>query len=283
MTTIALGRFTFSVQALLLAIRAVLPKHCPKVADHTAVAHNSLVLEAFLATTGKAIASIAVHTGLGGRVDESFWPFIGLLDMPVAKRQFKIVGAFKMPIKFVLMVNKGASISGIKHIVGHNQALIACRRSIGGLKGVTADEVMSSEDAALSIRGRMDFAALGSAQCAAQSGYAVLDEDFGGEGAVTTFYVLAKGLNKIQTPQSDTHRVLVAASLSYEVGSLLKLLEPLRHYNLTHLTSTQLRSGVGFGLELDVPKGEVDNVVAVLSKLVPPEDLIVHSFPIVSL
>ena len=142
------------------------------------------------------------------------------------RHNFSIVRTFRLKVDHNLLANKGASLSGIKTIYSHEQAINQCSDFLHQLEGV---EVIAMENTAVAAEmvsksGRTDVAALSSRACAELYGLenlapSVQDKD----NNRTRFICISKNLEIY--PGSDKTSIMMV--LPHRPGSLYRVLARL--------------------------------------------------------
>lgn len=132
---------------------------------------------------------------------------------------FSIVRSARMKIDHNLLANTGVTISDIKEIVSHEQALTQCE---GFIKSLGNIKITSCENTAIAARlvfesGRNDIAALSSRSCAELYSLNILKPSVQDSGAnFTRFICISKNLEIY--PGADRSSIMMA--LPHKPGSL---------------------------------------------------------------
>lgn len=154
------------------------------------------------------------------------------------RHSFSIVRSVRLKIDHNLLVNPSTSLSDVKEIVSHEQAISQCHGFLRSLPNVKITPVANTAVAAETVHtsGRTDIAALSSRDCAALYGLTVLKsavQDTGNN--FTRFICISRGLQIF--PGAD--RTSIVLTVSHKPGALYQILS--RFYalgiNLTKLES----------------------------------------------
>lgn len=141
-------------------------------------------------------------------------------------RKFHIVKSIRIKIDHNLLVKRGASLTDIKEIYSHEQAISQCSEFLSTLKSV---RVIPCENTAVAAKfvaesGRSDIAALASSQCIDLYGLDCLKTSVqNNDNNYTRFICISKNLEIY--PGAD--RTSIMMTLPHEQGSLYKLLSKL--------------------------------------------------------
>ena len=142
------------------------------------------------------------------------------------RHNFSIVRTFRMKVDHNLLANKGASLSDIKEIYSHEQAINQCAGFLQTLTGITVTPVSNTAVAAEMVAksGRTDVAAISSRACAELYGLTCLKASIQDAGNNhTRFICITKNLEIY--PGSDKTSVMMV--LPHRPGSLYKVLARL--------------------------------------------------------
>jgi len=177
---------------------------------------------------------LPIENSVGGSIHRNY----GLLlehDLP-------IVGETELTVVHNLLALPGTSITGIRRVFSHPQALAQCEQYVRTLPGV---EVVATYDTAGSARliregGLRDTAAIASARAAEIFGLDILKagiQDF--QDTITRFIVIARDPVPLGPPDKTT----LAFALQNAPGALFKALSvfALRDIDLTKLESRPAR------------------------------------------
>ncbi|KAF3794403.1 Arogenate dehydratase/prephenate dehydratase 6 [Nymphaea thermarum] len=164
------------------------------------------------------------------------------LDL-LLRHNVSIVGELLVPVNHCLLAAPGASLSGLRRIASHPQALSHCRSRIEEL-GVEVEEVSNSAEAArfLSENPVADTAVIGSKIAAREFGLQILEQNFQdrNESNVNRFFQLSldPALPSPGTP--GVRKTTIAFSLKNAVSDLFRALWPFESRNIP-VTSVQHR------------------------------------------
>ena len=142
------------------------------------------------------------------------------------QHNFSIVRTFRLKVDHNLLANKGASLSDIKEIYSHEQAINQCSEFLAGLTGVKIIPVENTAVAAkmVSESGRTDVAALSSRSCAELYNLSNLAPSIQDKGNNRTrFICISKNLEIY--PGSDKTSIMMV--LPHRPGSLYRVLARL--------------------------------------------------------
>jgi len=154
-----------------------------------------------------------------------------------------VVGEVIVPVKHCLMASEGATLSSIREVFSHPQALGQCRKF---LQNHPEWRTIASYDTAGSARmvaesGRTDAAAIASKRAAAVYGLRILKEDIQSEDAnFTRFFVLEKDPG----PVGGANKTSIVFATKNAPGALHKCLGEFasRGVNLSKLESRPRRN-----------------------------------------
>lgn len=193
------------------------------------------------------------------------------------QHNFSIVRSVRLRVDHSLLALPGASLSGIREIVSHPQALEQCAGLLASMPGVTITRCENTAAAArmAAESGRTDLAAIASPACAEIYGLQTLESHVQDEhGNYTRFICIAKEPEVY--PGADRTSLLV--TLANEPGSLYQVLSHIYGHgvNLTKLESRPIPGSDDtfrfyFDLEASVYSPELP---ALLGEL---EDVCVHA------
>ena len=142
------------------------------------------------------------------------------------QHNFSIVRTFRLKVDHNLLVNPGTSLSDIKEIYSHEQAISQCGDFLQSLNGVNVIPVANTALAAEMVAqsGRKDVAALSSRACAELYGLDCLASSVQDKGNNRTrFICISKNLEIY--PGSDKTSVMMI--LNHKPGALYKVLARL--------------------------------------------------------
>ena len=142
------------------------------------------------------------------------------------QHNFSIVRTFRLKVDHNLLVNPGTSLSDIKEIYSHEQAISQCGDFLQSLTGVNVIPVANTALAAEMVAqsGRKDVAALSSRACAELYGLECLSSSVQDKGNNRTrFICISKNLEIY--PGSDKTSIMMI--LNHKPGALYKVLARL--------------------------------------------------------
>ena len=142
------------------------------------------------------------------------------------QHKFSIVRTFRLKIDHNLLANPGASLSSIKEIYSHEQAINQCSDFLHGLPGVKITPVENTAVAAKLVAdsGRTDVAAISSRNCMELYGLFNLSAGIQDRGNNTTrFICISKNLEIY--PGADKTSVMMI--LNHKPGALYRVLARL--------------------------------------------------------
>ena len=144
----------------------------------------------------------------------------------MVRHNFSIVRTFRLKVDHNLLANKGATLSDIKEIYSHEQAISQCSDFLKELTGVKITPVENTALAAkmVAASGRNDVAALSSRACAELYGLQCLASSVQDKGNNhTRFICISKNLEIY--PGSDKTSIMMI--LPHRPGSLYRVLARL--------------------------------------------------------
>lgn len=150
------------------------------------------------------------------------------------KYNTRIVKSIRLKVDHALVALPGATLSGIKTIVSHEQALNQCSEFLKSLDGVeircTDNTAMAAEEVKRS--GRTDIAALASGSCAALYGLTTVASSVQDRGNnYTRFICISKELEIY--PGADKTSIML--TLPHKPGALCKVLSRLYYLGINIL------------------------------------------------
>ncbi len=156
----------------------------------------------------------------------------------MADFNFSIVRSIKLRTSHTLLANEGVSLSDIKEIISHEQAINQCAAFLKELKDVKITFCENTAVAAKTVResGRRDLAAISSRSCAELYGLKILSESVQtAESNYTRFICISKS-TEIYPGANRTSLMLV---LPHKPGSLYRVMSKFSALgiNLTKLES----------------------------------------------
>ena len=157
------------------------------------------------------------------------------------QHNFSIVRSFRLKIDHNLLANPGASVSSIREIYSHEQAINQCSEFLATLQGVKVIPVENTAVAAEMVAksGRTDVAALASRSCAELYGLKCLAGSIQDKGNNhTRFICISKNLEIY--PGADKTSIMMV--LNHRPGALYRVLARLfvLGINVTKLESRPL-------------------------------------------
>ena len=204
---------------------------------------------------------VPVENSSTGSVHEAY-------DLIIANR-CHIAAAVDVPVRQCLLGVKGASVSDVKTVISHPQALSQCREFIRK-NGFVEQQYGNTATAAQYVaeQGDVTVAAVGSKEAAREFGLDVLAENIQTfDGNTTRFVAISQ---KLCIPP-DADRITLLFCLPHTTGSLYHTLGrfALEGLNLTKLESRPLRNGnFEYAFYLDFEgNAQNENTVALLCAL----------------
>lgn len=157
------------------------------------------------------------------------------------RHHFSIVRTFRLKVDHNLLVNPGTTLSEIKQIYSHEQALNQCSQFLQSLPGVTVIPIANTAAAAKMVAesGRTDIAAISSRSCAELYGLKTLAHSIQDNGNNHTRFICISKKLEIY-PGSD--RTSIMMILHHKPGALYKVLARMYTLgiNVTKLESRPL-------------------------------------------
>lgn len=252
-TVIFLGEGTFSESAFRSATEIYgLPKI--KDSDVLRLDSNDEIIPTLSRIPG-AFACIGVETDAGGRIRKTIDSFASQQPFDLT-----VVGCLRRKIQIGLHTRRDTHPSEIVGIMGHDQALIACKKSIKKL-GITKTMPVGNNGIALSEIAHnseyKNWAALGPNDTAEEFSLRTHNPNFGDAETFTSFLILHHG-TEILSVKSTENRCLIFFSLTDEPGQLVNFLGLLTEFNLLYIQGLK-RNGLGyrFSIEIEVPKNKI--------------------------
>ncbi len=136
---------------------------------------------------------------------------------------FHIVRTARLKVDHSLLARDGASLSSVRHIYSHQQAIDQCSHFLEGLKDVEVHVCENTAAAAKMVAegGRDDCAAISSASCAELYGLSVIARDVQDHGAnFTRFACISKNIEVYP----GANRTSLMMIVNHEPGALYKVL-----------------------------------------------------------
>jgi chorismate mutase/prephenate dehydratase len=141
----------------------------------------------------------------------------------MSRYNFRIVRSLRMKVDHCLLAQKGATLSDIKEICSHEQAINQCAgflRSLGEVKiTVCPNTAVAARTVAQS--GRKDLAALSSSSCAALYGLSMIASSVQDQGNNHTRFICISAKEEIY-PGADRTSVMMV--ISHRPGALYRVL-----------------------------------------------------------
>lgn len=164
----------------------------------------------------------------------------------MSKYNFYITHSLKLCIEHKLLANSGTSISSIKEIYSHEQALNQCASFINEL-GVKAHVCKNTAEAAKLVAesGRTDIAAIGAKECAELYGLKILSGNVQNtQNNYTRFICISK------TPEiyPGANKTSIMLSIPHKPGSLYNIIARFAAHDL-NLTKLESRTIPGSNFE----------------------------------
>ncbi|MCH5287005.1 MAG: prephenate dehydratase [Christensenellaceae bacterium] len=147
------------------------------------------------------------------------------------KLPLHIVGEVMKPVRHQLLGVPGATLSGIRRIDSHPQAIAQCDEFLQGMPDV---RIVPSGNTAISARevaasGDATRAAIASLEAAEEYGLTVLARDIQTSGANTTRFVV---LSKHPVPLGTPDKASIIFTVNNEIGALAKVLTTFAEHGL---------------------------------------------------
>ena len=178
---------------------------------------------------------VPVENSSAGSVDEVY-------DL-ILKYKLYIVGAVAMPIVHNLLGISGATLSDIKTVYSHPQALMQCKQFLKQ-NNITPKEYQNTAAAAklVSEMGDRSVGSIGSLACAAENNLEVIKPSVQAFSNNQTRFIV---ISKHPVIPIDSNKISVVFTLSHTAGSLQKILTrfSLHGLNLTKLESRPGKNG----------------------------------------
>ena len=160
----------------------------------------------------------------------------------MSKNKFYIVRSIRLKVDHSLLAKKGTSLTDVKEIFSHEQAINQCSEFLNSLSGVKVTVCANTAMAAKMVAesNRRDVAAISSANCAGLYGLCQLSSDIQDTGNnYTRFICICKDLEVY--PGADKTSLMM--TLPHEPGALYNILARFFAYdiNLLKLESRPLK------------------------------------------
>jgi chorismate mutase/prephenate dehydratase len=160
----------------------------------------------------------------------------------MAKHKFKIVRAWRLRVKHVLLALPGVKIEDVKEIASHQHALAQCTQFLRDNPQIKAVPFSNTAAAAkeLAASGRKDVAVIASRSCAELYGLNVLSEDVSDVQSNFTRFIC---ISKETEIHRNANKFSVMMSLAHRPGSLCGVMAKFASIgvNLTKLESRPVR------------------------------------------
>ena len=197
--------------------------------------YRSFALTADAVTSGEAdYAMLPVENSFAGAVLTTY----GLLE----KLPLYVVGETMCRVRHQLLGVPGASISDLRQITSHPQAIAQCDVFLASLPNVT---VVASDNTAISARevalaGDRTVAAIASEEAAKAFGLEVLKADIQTSANNTTRFLI---VSKTKTPLATPDKATVVFQVKNEIGALMRVLQVFaaNKLNMTRIESRPIR------------------------------------------
>ena len=199
--------------------------------DATAVGHHDFKSAYDAVVAGECdCAVLPIENSYNGDVGQ-------VLDLGFFGPLF-ISGIYEISVVQNLLVNKGATIAGIKQVISHTQALGQCAPYIRDHGWETVDSVNTAVAAqTVAESGRLDIAAIGSDEAAEEYGLVKLEGHINQSGNNTTRFAVFTRAQK--APSSSDKRFIMMFTVKNAAGSLGRAISVIGEYgfNLRALKS----------------------------------------------
>lgn len=163
----------------------------------------------------------------------------------LSKYDLKIKAELYLPIKHNLLVQKGKTLSDIRVICSHSQALAQCRTYLNNLH-IPVHSMPSTSNAARYVTELSTAAAVGNEILSRKYNLEILEHDIQDyDNNVTRFVVVSKVDVEEIVPDSKTS--IIIALNGDRPGGLYEVLRvfALNHINLTKIESRPSKQGIG--------------------------------------
>ena len=177
-----------------------------------------------------------VDNSLAGSIHD-VWDLLMADPLPVH-------GEILLHVRHYLIGRPGASLSGIRRVYSHEQALAQCQTFLTGLDGVLSETVYDTAGAVAMVRERGDdsAAAIAPAQAARDHGMQILAEDIqSNDENFTRFLVLSR---EPVTPVQGDHKSTVVLKIGDSARTLADALNVLRERDI-EITKVETRKRIG--------------------------------------
>ncbi len=219
-----------------------------------------------LARNPNAYACIGVETDAGGRITKT-------INSMAAQKPFDliVIGCLRRKIQIGIHSHSDTHPAEIIGVMGHDQALIACKRSIERL-GISTRLPVGNNGIGLTEISQnpnyKNWAALGPNETASELGLRTLNSNFGDSETNTSFLILHNGTGH-KSVTSTENRCLIFVNLEDQPSELYNFLGLLIEFNVKYV-QTLKRSGknLRFSIEVDVPKEKVGKFNRLKSEII---------------
>ncbi len=263
-TVILLGRKTFSERTFIKAgkiYKVPLLKHSKIIR----VDNNREILPTLSQNPG-AYSCLAIGTDSGGRIRSNF-------DSFSAEKPFglTVIGCLKERIRIGLHIHPDTHPTDLIGVIGHDQAIPACRKSIAGI-GVNRTMIVGNNGIGISEVAEnpayKNWAALGPIEKASEKGLHTLKEDFGDNPTFTSFLIIHHGSEVLST-RGERNCCLIFFNLTNQTGELMNFLKIFSEasINLLYIQSYKQETGYRFAMEVDVPRHKLSTFKQISSKI----------------
>lgn len=187
----------------------------------------------------ESFAVSAMHTS-SGRVEVPFEGLVSILDLI---QRPMVPFAIDMTFEFSLLACPGVKQSQLKGVVAHAKAIKACPTIVSTF--LQSHTVSSNSLAAQMVAEGGEYegwATLASRRCGDLYGLRELQSNVSDRQAQTSFYAFANGIS-FPVKQSNKWRVLSVFDLLNVPGSLARVLNSVRKFQMTHIYSAHQSEG----------------------------------------
>lgn len=176
--------------------------------------------------------AVPVENTIGGNIYETY--------DSLAEGNATVIGEIFLKIEHSLIGFPGTSISDLRHIYSHPQAIEQCREFLNGLNA----RKVSVYDTAGAVRkikeeGIRDSAAIADASVAAAYGLDVLRKGIEGRGPNLTRFLIVSKKQSVAGPEGEPAKTSLCFAVKHSPGSLYRAIRPFaeRKINLTKIES----------------------------------------------
>jgi len=201
-------------------------------------------------------------------IENSLEGSYGLVMDYLFEHDVKICGEVILKISHVLAGNQSTSLSNIRVVMSHPQAIAQCRRFLSALKDIEVREVGSTAEAASEASHKAGVAAICSRYAADLYNLRILAENIADYPANFTRFLV---ISNSDAPPSGLDKTSIIFSVRHIPGALYLALKPFaeRRINLTKIESRPVRHRPWeylFYVDLEGHRTE-DNVADALKEL----------------